>query len=69
MIDIYELLSASNTENLNTFLEEVKNKSDDESELESKIRVQKALIRYSGLLIENYHNALKTELAKHDIEI
>lgn len=70
MVDISEIIKNSIDDNLKSFVNEITNKPDkDESEMEIQTRIYKTLMNYSALLLENYHHALKSELANHDIEI
>lgn len=68
MIDIDKISASAIDENIRKFLDTLTN-TPSKDDLESQSRVYKALMDYSRLLLEKYHEALKAELAKYNINI
>lgn len=68
MIDINKICVSAVQENVNSFVKEVQSKPN-VSEDESLVRVYKALMKHSELLLKKYHTALKEELKRNDVEI
>ncbi|WP_313132592.1 hypothetical protein [Anaerocolumna sp.] len=68
VINVSGIVVSSIDDNLKSFMDEVKRDTHVSSDGSSE-RVYKALINYSTLLLEKYHNALKDELSKHGIDI
>lgn len=68
MIDINEIVSSSIDENLDKLINEIK-ESPSNNDLESEVRVIRALMNFSTLLIQKYHEELKIELSKQGINI
>ncbi|NLT94829.1 MAG: hypothetical protein GXW85_04735 [Clostridia bacterium] len=68
MIDVNKMSVSAIDENLKKFIEVV-TKNPSQNDFESEVRVYKALMNYSCLLLEKYHEALKSELAKYNIDI
>ncbi len=68
MIDIQEIINESIEENLREFTLETSSNPSKTTD-ESQVRVYKALLKYSGLLLDKYHESLKSELSKHGIDL
>jgi hypothetical protein len=67
MININEIIVSSVNENVDKVIAESKASANDETS--NEVRVYKALMDYSGLILNKYHEALKAELANHGIHI
>lgn len=67
MINVNEIIRSTMDKNLKSFLDI--DRTQPYSEEESQTRIYKALLEYSSLLLEGYHNALKVALAQHGIDI
>ena len=68
MIDINKITASAIDENLKRFID-VEKSTPSKNGFESEARIYKALMDFSRLLLKNYHEALKAELAKYDINI
>jgi len=68
LINVHKITKSAIDENLKNFITTVTNKPS-KNDFESQKHIYKALMDFSCLLLEKYHEALKTELAKHNIEI
>lgn len=68
MINIDKLISDAVDQNLDNFVTKVK-ENPDLNVISSQARIYEALMNFSSLLLKEYHEELKKELAKKNIEI
>jgi len=68
LIDINKITTSAIDENLRRFID-VDTNAPSKNDFETEARIYKALMDFSRLLLKNYHEALKAELAKYDINI